>query len=50
VRLATRLQRVATTRLGRFALIAGLAAVPAGLSLLARWTRVEAGAVARAGA
>jgi flavin-dependent dehydrogenase len=50
VRLATRLQRVATTRVGRFALIAGLAAVPAGLSLLARWTRVEASAVARAGA
>jgi hypothetical protein len=50
VRLATRLQRVATTRVGRFALIAGLAAVPAGLSLLARWTRVEENAVARAGA
>jgi menaquinone-9 beta-reductase len=50
VRLATRLQRVATTKLGRFALIAGLAAVPAGLSLLARWTRVEPDAVARAGA
>lgn len=50
VRLATRLQRLATTRAGRFALIAGLAAVPAGLSVLARWTRVEPGAVARAGA
>jgi hypothetical protein len=50
VRLATRLQRVATTKLGRFALIAGLAAVPAGLSLLARWTRVEENAVVRAGA
>jgi glycine/D-amino acid oxidase-like deaminating enzyme len=50
VRLATRLQRLARTRAGRFALIAGLAAVPAGLSLLARWTRVEPEAVARAGA
>jgi hypothetical protein len=29
-------------------LIAGLAAVPAGLAVLARWTRVEASAVERA--
>ncbi len=50
VRLATGLQRVATTRIGRFALIAGLAAVPPALAALARWTRVEPGAVARAGA
>lgn len=50
VRLATALQRVATTGAGRFALIAGLAAVPTALALLARWTRVAPGAVARAGA
>jgi 2-polyprenyl-6-methoxyphenol hydroxylase-like FAD-dependent oxidoreductase len=50
VRLATTLQRVATTRAGRFALISGLSVMPAALALLARWTRVEAGAVARAGA
>jgi flavin-dependent dehydrogenase len=50
VRLATGLQRLVTTRAGRFAMIAGLAAVPAGLAVLARWTRVEAAAVARAGA
>ncbi len=50
VRLATNLQRVANSRLGRFALINGLAAVPAALGLLAGWTRVAPGAVARAGA
>lgn len=50
VRLATMLQRVATTSAGRFALISGLSVMPAALALLARWTRVEAGAVARAGA
>ena len=50
VRLATRLQRLSTSRLGRFALIAGLAAAPAVLAALARWTRVEPQAVARAGA
>ncbi len=50
VRLATMLQRFATSRLGRFALIAGLAAAPAALATLARWTRVEPAAVARAGA
>ena len=50
VRLATALQRLATSRAGRFALIAGLSAVPAALALFARWTRVEAAAVARAGA
>lgn len=50
VRLATGLQRVATTAVGRFALISGMAAVPAMLGVLAKWTRVEAGAVARAGA
>jgi flavin-dependent dehydrogenase len=50
VRLATRLQRLANSRAGRFALITGMAAVPGALGLLARWTRVEAAAVARAGA
>ncbi len=50
VRLATALQRLATSRIGRFALIAGLAAAPAALATLARWTRVEPDAVARAGA
>ena len=50
VRLATALQRLATSRLGRLALVAGLTAVPAALALLARWTRVEPQAVARAGA
>ncbi len=50
VRLATALQRLATSRIGRFALIAGLAAAPAALATLARWTRVEPQAVARAGA
>ena len=48
VRLATGLQRFATSAPGRFALVAGLAAVPSALAALARWTRVEAGAVARA--
>ncbi len=48
VRLATRLQRLAGTSLGRFALVAGLGAVPAALTLLARWTRVEPAALARA--
>ncbi|WP_426167696.1 FAD-dependent monooxygenase [Sandarakinorhabdus sp. DWP1-3-1] len=50
VRLATNLQRFATSRAGRFALVAGLGAVPAALAALARWTRVEPAAVARAGA
>ncbi|GGE20025.1 FAD-dependent oxidoreductase [Polymorphobacter glacialis] len=50
VRLAIAVQRFAGTRAGRFALVAGLAAVPAALSALARWTRVETSAVARAGA
>ena len=50
VRLATGVQRLATTAVGRFALISGMTAVPAMLGVLAKWTRVEAGAVARAGA
>ncbi len=50
VRLATALQRFGSTGLGRFALVAGLAAVPAALASLARWTRVEPAALARAGA
>ncbi len=50
VRLATRLQRFATTGPGRLALVAGLGAVPAGLAQLARWTRLPAAAVARASA
>ncbi len=50
VRLATTVQRLATSAAGRFALVAGLAAVPAALAALARWTRVEPAAVARAGA
>ncbi len=50
VRLATGLQRLATHRIGRFALVAGLAAVPAALATLARWTRVPPAALARAGA
>jgi flavin-dependent dehydrogenase len=49
VRLATRLQRIGTSRLGRFALITGLGAVPAALAALARWTRVEPQALAAAG-
>jgi flavin-dependent dehydrogenase len=48
VRLATRLQRFATSPLGRFALIAGLGAAPAALAALAKWTRVAPEAVARA--
>ncbi len=47
VRLATTLQRLSETRLGRFALIAGLTAVPAALTTLARWTRVNDAALAR---
>jgi flavin-dependent dehydrogenase len=47
VRLATTLQRVATSRAGRFALVAGLGAVPAALAALAKWTRVAPEAVAR---
>ena len=50
VRLATTLQRAATSRLGRLALVAGLGAAPAALAALARWTRVSPAAVARAGA
>ena len=50
VRLATTLQRLSSSRVGRFAMIAGLSAVPAALAALARWTRVEPAAVARAGA
>ena len=50
VHLAATLQRFAATAPGRFALIAGLTAVPAALAALARWTRVEPSAVARAGA
>ncbi len=50
VRLATGLQRFASSSVGRFALVAGLGAVPAALAALARWTRVEPAAVARAGA
>ena len=50
VRLATTLQRFATTAPGRFALAAGLTAVPAALAMLARWTRVSPGALVRAGA
>lgn len=49
VRLATRLQRLGTSRTGRFALIAGLGALPAALAALARWTRVEPQALARVG-
>ena len=47
VRLATRLQRFATSPAGRFALVAGLGAVPGALATLARWTRVAPAAVAR---
>jgi flavin-dependent dehydrogenase len=47
VRLATRLQRLATSPLGRFALVAGLGAAPAALAALAKWTRVAPEAVAR---
>lgn len=50
VGLATALQRFGTTAAGRFALVAGLAAVPAALATLARWTRVEPAALQRAGA
>jgi flavin-dependent dehydrogenase len=49
VRLATRLQRFGTSAAGRFALIAGLGALPAALAALARWTRVEPQALARLG-
>ncbi len=49
VRLATGLQRVATSGIGRFALVAGLAALPGALALLARMTRVAPAALARAG-
>jgi hypothetical protein len=48
VRLATRLQRLATRPIGRFALIAGLGVAPAALAALAKWTRVAPEAVARA--
>ncbi|KAB7645541.1 NAD(P)/FAD-dependent oxidoreductase [Polymorphobacter fuscus] len=48
VRLATTLQRLAGSRIGRFGLIAGLGAAPGALAALARWTRVTPGAVARA--
>jgi menaquinone-9 beta-reductase len=48
VRLATRVQRLSNSPLGRFALIAGLGAVPAALAVLAKWTRVAPEAVARA--
>jgi flavin-dependent dehydrogenase len=48
VQLATRLQRLSTSTLGRFALIAGLGAAPAALAALAKWTRVAPEAVARA--
>ncbi len=48
VRLATRLQRLSGTALGRFALVAGLGALPSALTTLARWTRVEPAALARA--
>lgn len=50
VRLATTLQRLASGRLGRFALVAGLGAAPGLLAKLAAWTRVEPAALARAGA
>lgn len=49
VRLATRVQRLANSRAGRFALITGMAAVPGALALLARMTRVAPQAVAAAG-
>ncbi len=49
VRLATRLQRFASTPLGRFAMVAGLGAVPPALAALARWTRVRPDALARLG-
>lgn len=45
VRLATQVQRIATTRLGRFATIVGLAAAPGMMAQLARWTRVSNGRV-----
>ena len=48
VRLATSLQRFAATRMGRFALVSGLGAVPSALAALAKWTRVAPEAVARA--
>jgi flavin-dependent dehydrogenase len=41
VRLATNTQRLASTRAGRFVLLAGLQAVPALMGVLARWTRVD---------
>jgi len=50
VKLATTVQRLSSSRAGRFALITGLTAIPAALATLARWTRVESAAVARAGA
>jgi flavin-dependent dehydrogenase len=41
VRLATTVQRLATTKAGRFLTMAGLGAVPGAMGLLARWTRVR---------
>ena len=47
VRLAMQVQRIATGPKGRFALMAGLGAMPGALAALARWTRVAPTAVAR---
>ncbi len=43
VRLATAVQRFATTPLGRFTLMSGLCVFPGAMSQLARWTRVANG-------
>ncbi len=49
VRLATRLQRLGTGRLGRLLLMTGLAAVPGALRLVAGATRIAPAALVRAG-
>ena len=48
VRLAARLQRIVSTPLGPFALMAGLRAIPGALRYLAHWTRIAPAAVTRA--
>jgi flavin-dependent dehydrogenase len=50
VRLAMAVQRVARTRWGPLALVAGFGALPGALGAMARLTRVAPAAVARAGA
>ncbi|MEN9818355.1 MAG: hypothetical protein RLZ32_2235 [Gemmatimonadota bacterium] len=50
VRLAMAVQRVARTRWGPLALVAGFGALPGALGAVARLTRVSPAAVARAGA